>query len=121
MQLSFLDDIPEYKKVFFVDVFAEALLDVKSNKMKLITIEGQMLPQDMKVSIASKYIANFPEGTIYKIDTKLVQKKGKKPYFVALKGKTVQRAIEYFEYNLKVQFGFDFDFKKSRNSLKKVN
>ena len=24
----------------------------------------------------------------------------------------VQRAIEYFEYNLKVQFGFDFDFKK---------
>lgn len=112
MQLSLIDEVPEFSKKHFLDVFAEALFDLKSEKMKLKTINGQQVPEDLKVSIPNKFIATFPEGTIYKIDTKLVNKKGKKHYFIAMRGKQVKRALEYFDYNLKVQFGFDFKYKK---------
>jgi hypothetical protein len=112
MQLSLIDEIPEFKKSFFLDVFAEALYDVKSDKMKLKTIEGQQVPDNLKVSIPSKFIKRYPEGTIYKMDTKLIRKSGKKPYFVAIKAKEVERAVEYFDYNLKVQYGFDYTFRK---------
>jgi hypothetical protein len=108
MQLSLIDEVPEFTKSYFVDVFAEALYDTKAEKMKLKTINGQQVPEDLKVAISSKFIANYPEGTIYKVDTKLVNIKGKRPYFIAKRAKYVQRAIEFFDYNLKVQYGFDY-------------
>jgi hypothetical protein len=104
--------VPEFKKTFFLDVYAEALYDLKSDKMKLLTIEGQQVPVKLKVSIPSKFIKRYPEGTIYKVDTKLIQKRGKKPYFVAIKARQVERAVEYFDYNLKVQYGFDYSYRK---------
>lgn len=112
MQLSLVDEVPEFTKTYFLDVYAEALYDVKTDKMKLKTINGQPVPEDLKVAIPSKFIAKYPEGTIYKVDTKLVNKKGKRPYFVAMHSKTVQRAIEFFDYNLKVQYGFDYFVRK---------
>lgn len=114
MQLSLIDEVPEFSKKFFLDVFAEALYDFKSDKMKLKTIEGQNIPNDMKVSIPSKFLSKYPEGTIYKVDTRLIDKSGKKPYFVAVKSKGVQRAIEFFDYNLKVQYGFDYKLYKKK-------
>ena len=108
MQLSLIDEVPEFTKSYFVGVYAEALYDEKTDKMKLKTINGQQVPEDLKVAISSKFITKFPEGTIYKVDTKLVNKKGKRPYFIAKHAKSVQRAIEYFDYNLKVQYGFDY-------------
>lgn len=113
MQLSLIDEVPEFTKSYFLDVYAEALYDSGKDKMRLKTINGQQVPEDLKISIASKFISNYPEGTIYKLDTKLINKDGKKPYFIAVKAKGVQRAIEFFDYNLKVQYGFDqkFSFK----------
>lgn len=107
MQLSFLEEIPEVNKKYFLDIYAEALYDNKSEKMKLITIDGQTIPEAISVSIPSKFIAKYPEGTIYKLDTRLIKKDGKKPYFLAVKQKSIQRAIEFFDYNLKVQYGFN--------------
>jgi hypothetical protein len=80
--------------------------------MKLKTINGQQVPEDIKIAIPSKFITKYPEGTIYKVDTRLVNKKGKRPYFIAKNSKSVQRAIEYFDYNLKVQNGFDYYLRK---------
>lgn len=110
MQLSLIDEIPEFNKAYFLDVYAEALYDSGKEKMRLKTINGQQVPEDLSISIASKFISRYPEGTIYKLDTKLVNRGGKKPYFKALKGRKVQRAIEFFDYNLKVQYGFDQQF-----------
>jgi hypothetical protein len=59
MQLSLIDEVPEFSKKFFLDVFAEALYDFKSDKMKLKTIEGQNIPNDMKVSIPSKFLSKI--------------------------------------------------------------
>ena len=113
MQLSLIDELPEFNKKFFLDVFAEALYDEKSEKMKLKTINGQTAPVDIKVSIPSKFLSKFPEGTIYKIDTKLINKDGRKPYFIAIQRKKMERAVEYFDYNLKVQYGLDFSYRKT--------
>ncbi len=104
MQLSLIDQVPEFNKRYFLDVFAEAT--VIGKKVKLLTINGQGVPENIKVRIPSKFISKFPVGTIYKVDTKLVNKDGNKPYFVAKKGKCVERAIEFFDYNLKLQYGF---------------
>jgi len=112
MQLSLIDEVPEFTKTYFIDVYAEALYDVKADKMKLKTINGQQVPEDIKIAIPSKFITKYPEGTIYKVDTRLVNKKGKRPYFIAKNSKSVQRAIEFFEYNLKVQKGFDYYLRK---------
>lgn len=110
MQLSLFDQMPEATKAYFLDVYAEAQYDSSKEKMRLRTINGQQIPEDLSVSIASKFISGFPEGTIYKVDTRLVRKGRRRPYFVALRAKEVQRAIEYFDYNLKVQYGFDHHF-----------
>lgn len=108
MQLSLIDYVPELTKNYFLDVFAEAVLDANRNVMRLQTIDGQQVPSHIKISCPKKYISRFPEGTIYKVDTKLVRKGSKKPYFIATNRKNVDRAMEYFEYNLKVQHGFDY-------------
>ncbi len=108
MQLSLIDLVPEVNKSFFLDVFAEAVLDSNKAQMCLETIDGQQVPGDLKVSIPKKQISRFPEGTIYKLDTRLVRRDGKKPYFIAVNRKNVRRAMEFFEYNLKVQNGFDY-------------
>lgn len=108
MQLSLVDEVPELNKSFFLDVFAEAVLDANNASMRLETIDGQQVPCDLKVSVPRKFISRFPEGTIYKLDTRLVRKNGRKPYFVAVNRKNVRRAMEFFEYNLKVQNGFDY-------------
>lgn len=107
MQLSLVDEVPEFTKSYFLDVYAEALYDEGKDKMRLKTINGQQVPEDLSISIASKFISKYPVGTIYKLDTKLINKGGKKPYFIAVKAKGVQRAIEFFDYNLKVQYGFN--------------
>ncbi|SOE19761.1 hypothetical protein SAMN06298216_0262 [Spirosomataceae bacterium TFI 002] len=108
MQLSLIDTVPEFSKNHFLDVFAEAILEPNQRKMRLETIDGQGVPSQLKISIPRKFISKYPEGTIYKVDTKLVRKNGKKPYFVAINRNYVNRALEYFEYNLKVQNGFDY-------------
>ncbi len=119
MQLSLVDEIPEFKKDFFLDVFAEAVfVPGKKDSVKLLTIDGQQVPQNLKVSCPNKFIRSYPEGTIYKLDTKLVRKDGKKPYFIAVNRKNVQRALEFFEYNLKVQHGFDYVPPTKRNSVR---
>jgi hypothetical protein len=108
MQLSLIDYVPEFSKNHFLDVFAEAILEPNQKRMRLETIDGQGVPAQLKISVPRKFISQYPEGTIYKVDTKLVRKDGQKPYFVAVDRKLINRALEYFEYNLKVQNGFDY-------------
>ncbi|AWV97623.1 hypothetical protein [Arcticibacterium luteifluviistationis] len=108
MQLSLIDEVPEMSKSFFLDVFAEAVVDANNASIRLETIDGQQVPCDLKVSVPRKIISKFPGGTIYKLDTRLVRKNGRKPYFIAVNRKNVRRAMEFFEYNLKVQNGFDY-------------
>ncbi|MBA4853490.1 hypothetical protein [Emticicia sp. BO119] len=118
MQLSLLDEVPELNKVFFLDVFAESYYDNSKKRMRLSTINGQQVPCDIKVSCPSKLVANYPEGTIFKLDARLVRRgNGRNPYFIAINRTHLQRALEFFDYNLKVQNGFDYVFPKKGKSM----
>lgn len=108
MQLSLIDEVPEFTKTFFLDVFAESILDFKKDKFHLYTIDGQLVPAKLKVSCPNAILKHFPEGTIFKLDARLIRRYNAKPYFVAIHRKNIQRAVEFFEYNLKVQNGFDY-------------
>ncbi len=121
MQLSLLDEVPELNKIFFLDVFAESYYDISKKRMKLSTINGQQIPCDIKVSCPSKLVARYPEGTIFKLDARLVRRtNGNTPYFIAINRSNLQRALEFFEYNLKVQNGFDYTFPAKRKSQSKT-
>jgi hypothetical protein len=79
--------------------------------MRLSTINGQQVPCDIKVSCPSKLVSHYPEGTIFKLDARLIRRgDGKLPYFIAINRSHLQRALEFFDYNLKVQNGFDYVF-----------
>lgn len=121
MQLSLLDEVPELNKVFFLDVFVESYYDTSKKRMRLSTINGQQVPCDIKVSCPSKLVSGYPEGTIFKLDARLIRRgDGKHPYFIAINRSNLQRALEFFDYNLKVQNGFDYMFSAKRKNSSKV-
>ncbi|MDP5121463.1 MAG: hypothetical protein NWQ46_07710 [Spirosomaceae bacterium] len=108
MQLSLVTEAPELDKKFFLDLFAMAIYEPRLDKMKLETIKGHQIPCELKISCPHKFLRNHPEGTIFKLDARLVRRDGRKPYFIAINRKNILPAIEYFDYNLKVQNGFDY-------------
>jgi hypothetical protein len=120
MQLSLIDEVPELNKVFFLDIFAESYYDNARKRMKLTTIQGQPIPANLKVSCPSKLINFCAEGTIFKLDARLVRREGKQPYFIAINRHNIQRAIEFFDYNLKVQNGFDYELDPAKRSSHKI-
>jgi hypothetical protein len=123
MQLSLVDEVPELNKIFFLDVFAESFFDLGKKRMRLNTIQGQKVPFNLKISCPSKLVAHYPEGTIFKLDARLVRKgDGLNPYFIAVNRSNMQRALEFFDYNLKVQNDFDYILPKKKNGQeRKVN
>ncbi|GAB2772493.1 hypothetical protein GCM10027275_14230 [Rhabdobacter roseus] len=80
-------------------------LDSRTKLPTLRTLEGQRVPPEFKIRCDRRAIADFPEGTIYKLDIRLIETRGKRPYFSALRSKKVPRALEFFEHNLLVQRG----------------
>ncbi len=111
MQLSLL---PSDEQRYFLDLFAQVIFDTRRNRPRLKTICNQMVPGDLSVSCPARLLNRFPEGTIYKLDAKLVQVPGKQPYLVAVNQRNMQRALEYYDHNRQLQSGTT----KPRNSSK---
>ncbi len=113
MQLSISNELGVEKK-YFLDIFVEVYFDQNNEKYKCNTIEGFGFPGSMRVSCPQKYIKNFPDGTIYKMDARLVVKEGYMPFFIAVNKKNINRALEFYDYNIKVQNGFDYKPKSKK-------
>ncbi len=121
MQLSLVDEVPELNKIFFLDVFAESYFDAGKKRMRLSTINGQNVPFALKVSCPAKLVGHYPEGTIFKLDARLIRRgDGRNPYFVAVNRANMQRALEFFDYNLKVQNGFDYVIPRKKVIVEKI-
>lgn len=105
MQLSLLDLLPGLEKHIFLDVFAKVMYEPRSKKPFLVTIEGQQVPPNLRVRCPRSAINQFPSGTIYKLDVKLVKPKRRSTYFSAVKTKQIQRSLEFFDHNLRIQNG----------------
>lgn len=58
----------------------------------------------LHVSCSRSLRKKFPIGTIFKCDVQLVEKgNGIKPYLKLREGSRLERAIDYFDHNLKLQ------------------
>ena len=120
MQLSLVSELPELEKKVFLDIYASVYFDTRRNRPRLKTIDGQRIPCDLKVGCPLKIISEFPEGTIYKLDARLVQKNGRRPYFLTINKNKVQRAIEFFEHNIQVQKGLKLEQKAKSITFEKI-
>ena len=120
MQLSLVSELPELEKKVFLDIYASVYFDTRRNRPRLKTIDGQRIPCDLKVGCPMKIISEFPEGTIYKLDARLVQKNGRRPYFLTINKYKVQRAIEFFDHNIQVQKGLKLAQKAKRITFEKI-
>ncbi len=114
MQLSLLSEMPELEKRVFLDVFAKAYYDKRLRKARLKTIEGQLIPADLKIGCPCRILSQFPEGTIYKLDVRLVLRNGRQPYFLSLNHHKIQRALEFFDHNIQVQQGLKLDLRPKK-------
>lgn len=106
MQLSLVEQLPELNKSIFLDVFAKMSIDPRTRTPTLRTLGGQRVPGDLKIRCQRRTIGQFPEGTVYKLDVRLVNLKKGKPYFSAVQNRRIQRAIEFFDHNMRIQRGF---------------
>jgi hypothetical protein len=120
MQLSLVSELPELEKKVFLDIYASVYFDTRRNRPRLKTIDGQRIPCDLKVGCPMKIISEFPEGTIYKLDARLVQKNGRRPYFLTINKNKVQRAIEFFDHNIQVQKGLKLEQKAKNITFEKI-
>lgn len=120
MQLSLVSELPELEKKVFLDIYASVYFDTRRNRPRLKTIDGQRIPCDLKVGCPLKIISEFPEGTIYKLDARLVQKNGRRPYFLTINKNKVQRAIEFFDHNIQVQKGLKLEQKARNITFEKI-
>lgn len=116
MQLSLVSLLPEFDKRVFLGVFAQLYFDQRRGRMRLRTIRGQQVPPDLRVGCSTKAIAQFPEGTIYKLDARLVRQANRQSYLVAVNRLQVERALEFFEHNLRLQQGLPAAPKKRRKA-----
>ncbi|MDQ1088881.1 MULTISPECIES: hypothetical protein [unclassified Siphonobacter] len=112
MQLSLL---PSDEQRYFLDLFAQVVFDTRRNRPRLKTICSQRVPGDLAVSCPARLLNRFPEGTIYKLDAKLVQLPGKQPYLVAVNRRNMQRALEFYDHNRQLQNGIARTRHTSRN------
>lgn len=120
MQLSLISEMPELEKKVFLDIYATVYFDTRRNRPRLKTIDGQRIPCDLKVGCPLKIISDFPEGTIYKLDARLVQKNGRRPYFLTINKNKVHRAIEFFDHNLQVQKGLKLEQKARKITFERI-
>lgn len=107
MQLSLVELFPEFSRSLFLDIFAKMCVDDKTKRPTLCTLAGQRVPAELKIRCQRKSIGAFPEGTVFKLDVRLVNLRTKKPYFSAIKNNKIQRAIEFYNHNLRLQKGVD--------------
>ncbi|MBO9639091.1 MAG: hypothetical protein J7576_13045 [Siphonobacter aquaeclarae] len=115
MQLSL---IPEDEPRFFLDLYARVVFDSRRNRFRLRTIDNQRVPGNIAVRCPSRIFCHFPEGTIYKLDARLVQTSGKLPYLVAVRQRNIQRALEFFDHNVQLQKAPILEIRKAKSRRK---
>jgi hypothetical protein len=98
-QFSIFDIIPEVEKKVFLDIYGIAFYDSARKRLRLKTLEWPEIPQNLNIGCRIKHLSSFPEGTIYKLDAKLIRNKKGYVYLSAITKQPILPAIEFFKYN----------------------
>lgn len=88
---------------FYPDVFICSCWDEKKKRIRIKPLANQAVSDELFVCCPHKARKLFPEGTIFKLDLRLAYGKKGNKYLRARAGNRMQRAIEYFDYNLQLQ------------------
>ncbi len=102
-QLSIFSIIPEVKKEFFLDIYGISYAKKRSKKLRLITLDWDQVPKNLHISIGKELLQKHPEGTIFKLDARLVATKNGRKYLSAIRRKQIQPAIEFYVHNMQVR------------------
>lgn len=103
MQLSLFNLGSHTEKRVFLDIFAKMKLEDSNRKPVLVTLQDQQVPVHLKVKCIGRKISPFPEGTIFKLDARLVSSPRQSPYLTAIKNENITRALEFFDHNIQLQ------------------
>jgi hypothetical protein len=98
-QFSIFDIIPEVEKKVFLDIYGIAFYDANRKRLRLQTLEWPDVPRNLKIGCRLKHLSNFPEGTIYKLDAKLVRNKKGYNYLSAISKNSILPAIDFYKHN----------------------
>jgi hypothetical protein len=101
-QLSIFNEIPDIEKKIFLDIYGISFYDPKLKKLRIQTLDWPDVPKNLKVGCPKKQLSAFPEGTIYKMDARLVRNKKGTTYMLAIHRNSIQPAIEFFVHNKKL-------------------
>lgn len=71
-------------------------------RVRLKPLDGQHL-QPCFVDCSRKLRTQYPVGTIFKVDCRLVRPSNRKPYLMVLHRNSLQQALEFFEHNRKLK------------------
>ncbi len=89
-------------------VFAVSVKESKAMRLKVLPIDSQKEIGGLYVRCNKNLRDAFPQGTVYRFRADLLEgKKGIR--FLSSKKKYFERAIEFFEHNLRVQMGSFFE------------
>lgn len=102
-QLSIFNIIPEVEKKVFLDIYGISFFDNSRKRLRLITLEWPEIPKNLKIGCSVKYLNQFPEGTIFKMDARLIRNKRGWVYMLAIKKNSIAPALEFFAHNLSLQ------------------
>ncbi len=98
-QLSIFNIIPEVEKKIFLDIYGISFYDNARKTLRLKTLEWPEVPQNLKIGCRLKTLSLFPEGTIYKIDAKIVRNKKGYIYLSAIRKNPLLPSLEFFKHN----------------------
>jgi hypothetical protein len=98
-QFSIFDVIPEVEKKVFLDIYGISFYDTTRKRLRLQTLDWPDVPKNLKIGCTLKPLEKFPEGTIYKLDAKIIRNKRGYHYLSAMRRNTIQPAIEFFVHN----------------------
>ena len=85
----------------YLDVY---LVSIKiGNKIRLKPLDGQSVPNYYFVECSRTLRKQYPIGTIYQSDVRLVQPKNRKPYLQTIHRNNLERAIDFLEHNIILQ------------------
>lgn len=87
-----------------LDVYAQSVKIGSKVRIKALTHQG------LFVECSRTLRDHYPIGTIFKLDARLVTPTNKKPYLVALQQQHLERAIEFFNYNISLQQGHTLSY-----------
>lgn len=80
----------------YLDIYIQSVK--VGSRIRLQPLAGQHIDPCF-VDCSRKLRTNYPIGTVFKVDCRLVRPSNRKPYLMVLHRNSLQQALEFYEHN----------------------